>query len=155
LVLQLHRGSIKIASVAQPGILSEIAERIASLSLGRQASSIAIVLPIKAEAYSEVAKLVRRGPPFDPEASGIEEHRVFLTEREAVFVFESAAAGTLERLISDANVLAAAGAWRDLVDGPPRLAELAYSWTRPVDNSISFEPTPGPGDSDGGDLFTP
>jgi hypothetical protein len=49
---------------------------------------------------------------------------------------------------------AAAGEWRQHVDGPPRIAEDAYSWTRsePV-TDVSYLPTPGPGDSDGGDIY--
>jgi hypothetical protein len=47
-----------------------------------------------------------------------------------------------------------AAAWEDLVEGPPRIAEDAYSWIRRhVPDDVSFAPTPGPGDSDGGDLF--
>lgn len=49
-----------------------------------------------------------------------------------------------------------AGAWREYVAGEPRLAEDAYSWTRSdVPEGVSFAPTPGPGDSDGGDLYPP
>jgi hypothetical protein len=40
--------------------------------------------------------------------------------------------------------------------GLERVAEEVRSWVRPhVDEYISFAPTPGPGDSEGGDLFAP
>ena len=77
-----------------------------------------------------------------------------LTESEAVFVFEADSRDAAEKLIGEGRFWSAASAWKDLVAGPPRVAEDAYSWLRPhVPDDVSFEPTPGPGDSDGGDLF--
>jgi hypothetical protein len=154
LVLDLQRGSVKIASVAQPGILSEIAEQIASFTRGRQAT-LAIVVPIKPEAREQAGRLLAEGPPFDPEELGLHRHRIFLTDREAIFVFDTGERPALERLATDESVVAAAAAWHELVDGPPRLGEVVYSWNRPKDDGLVFEPTPGPGDSDGGDLFAP
>jgi len=42
---------------------------------------------------------------------------------------------TLECLIRVGLEWAAAAAWRDIVDGAPRLAEVVYSWERPVQQS--------------------
>ena len=68
-------------------------------------------------------------------------------------MFEADSRDVAERLLS-AGFWSAASAWRDLVEGPPRLADDAYSWVRPhVPDDLSFEPTPGQGDSDGGDVF--
>ena len=40
--------------------------------------------------------------------------------------------------------------------GRQRPAEGAYSWTRPhPPDETFFTPTPGPGDSDGGDVYEP
>jgi polyphosphate glucokinase len=52
-----------------------------------------------------------------------------------------------------ANNNAFVGAFR-LWDGPPGITEDAYSWTRgePMED-VSFLPTPGPGDSEGGDIY--
>jgi len=47
-----------------------------------------------------------------------------------VFLFE-AACGSLERLLTEPGVWEAAGAWREIVAGPPQLAEDAYSWEAP------------------------
>ena len=117
-------------------------------------SRAVLVLPLVEGGQERAAQLLRQGPPFDPEEIGLGRHQVFLTESEAVFLFEAAAPGAAERLLSSSGVWTAAGAWKDLVDGPPRLAEEAYSWVRPRTNdNLSFEPTPGPGDSDGGDVF--
>ena len=80
---------------------------------------------------------------------------MFLTEREAVFVFEADSPDAADELIGERGASGRPpSAWKDLVAGPPRLAEDAYSWVRPhVPEDVSFEPTPGPGDSDGGDVF--
>jgi hypothetical protein len=156
LVIERRAGEpIQVASVVQAGIISELAEHLSSL-LGeeRVMSRAVVVLPLREGANEQAAELLRGGPPFDPEAIGLERHHVFLTEREAVFVFEADSRGVAEKLIGGGRFWSAASAWKDLVEGPPRLAEDAYSWVRPhVPDDVSFEPTPGPGDSDGGDLY--
>ena len=53
---------------------------------------------------------------------------MFLTDQEAVFVFEADDPGAAERLSADGSLWSAAAAWKDLVAGPPRLADDAYSW---------------------------
>jgi hypothetical protein len=156
LVLQRRRGDpIRIAAVGQAGIISELAEHLSSL-LGEEPvmSRAVVVLPLREGASEQAAELLRGGPPFDPNEVGLERHHAFLTDREAVFLFEADSLDAAEKLIGAGRVWSAASAWEDLVDGPPRLAEDAYSWIRPhVPDDLSFEPTPGPGDSDGGDLY--
>jgi len=101
-----------------------------------------------------VAEFLRRGPPFDPDEVGLGRHQVFLTEREAVFLLEAEVPGAADRLLSSSRLWAAAAVWTDLVAGPPRLADNAYSWVRArEDDQLSFESTPGPGYSEGGDVF--
>jgi hypothetical protein len=117
-------------------------------------SRAVLVLPLVEGAKKRVAELLRKGPPFDPEEVGLGRHQVFLTESEAVFLFEATSAEAAERLLSSSGVWTAAAAWKDLVAGPPRLADDAYSWVQAKpDDHLSFEATPGPGDSDGGDVF--
>jgi hypothetical protein len=156
LVLELWFGEpVRIAGVGQAGIISELAEHLSSL-LGeeRVMSRAVVVLPLREGASEQAAKLLRGGPPFDPQEVGLEQHHVFLTEKEAVFVFEADSRDATEKLIGEGRFWSAASAWKDLVAGPPRIAEDAYSWVRPhVPDDVSFEPTPGPGDSDGGDVF--
>lgn len=158
LVIERRRGApIRIAGIVHPGIVSELAERLASLNVTEEgsASRVAIVLPLVAGAAEQVAELLRRGPPFDPDEIGLGRHQVFLTENEAIFLFEADSAEVADRLLSSAGVWTAATAWKDLVAGPPRVADDAYSWVRAQSSAeyLSFEATPGPGDSDGGDLF--
>jgi hypothetical protein len=156
LVIEQRTGTpIRVAGVVQAGIISELAEHLSSL-LGeeRVMSRAVVVLPLREGTSEQAAKLLRGGPPFDPEEVGLERHHVFLTEREAVFVFEADSRDAADRLIGEGHFWSAASAWKDLVEGPPRLAEDAYSWVRPhVPDDLSFESTPGQGDSDGGDLF--
>ena len=117
-------------------------------------SRAVVVVPLQEGASRRAAELLREGPPFDPEDVGLERHHVFLTDQEAVFVFEADDPGAAERLAANGNLWSAAAAWKELVAGPPRLADDAYSWLRPhVPDDVSFAATPGPGDSDGGDLF--
>jgi hypothetical protein len=159
LIIDLRSGShLRIASVAQSGIVSELAEHLAAVHLGEEprVSRVVVVIPLKPGVYDRASSLVRGGPPFDPQEAGLERHHVFLTEHEAVFVFEGSTPEAIERLVQDANVWIAASAWTEIVAGPPRVAEDVYDWVRPEPlENLSYAPTPGPGDSDGGDLFRP
>ena len=117
-------------------------------------SRAVVVLPLRDGASEQAAQLLRGGPPFDPEEVGLARHHVFLTDDEAVFVFEADNLEAAERLLGGETFWNAAAAWKELVAGPPRLAEDAYTWIRPHDSDdISYAATPGPGDSDGGDLY--
>jgi hypothetical protein len=119
-------------------------------------SRMVVVVPIKESAREHVRALVAKGPPFDLPSSGLDAHHVFLTDREAIFVFEAGDRSALERLVSDVDVWVAAEAWEASLAGRPRIAKDAYSWTRSdVPEGVSFAATPGPGDSDGGDIYPP
>ncbi len=151
--------SLRISGVAQPGIISELAESLTALRTGERpyVSRLVIVVPLLPDAGDRARAMLRRGPPFDPHAAeGLERHHVFLTEEEAVFAFEVGAPDAVERLAADPTLWDALAGWNDLVAGPPRMAEDVYSWVRPGNSEeVSFAPTPGPGDSEGGDVFAP
>jgi hypothetical protein len=118
--------------------------------------NLAVVLPIKPGARDRAQDLLRRGPPFDPHEACLERHQAFVTEDEVVFLFEADAQEAVERLADHAALWQAVSGWTALVAGPPRLAEGVYSWVRPhPPDETSFTPTPGPGDSEGGDVFGP
>ncbi|MEK6274479.1 MAG: hypothetical protein AABM30_03990 [Actinomycetota bacterium] len=152
-------GALKIAGVAQPGIISELAENLTALRRTGERpnlSRLVVVVPLQQGARDRARSLLGKGPPFDPAAAGLERHHVFLTDQEAVFVFEADTPGAVERLASDETLWEALKGWSDLVAGPPRLAEDVYSWIRThPSEQVSFAPTPGPGDSEGGDVFAP
>jgi hypothetical protein len=153
---RLHGDPVTIATVAQPSLVGEIAERLAALQLNAAPPRrLALVVPLKPNAYDAVRDLLAKGPPFDPEQiPGLDRHEVFLSRDEAVFVFDSGAEADALSLLAEPNFLRAAITWREHIAGAPRVAEDVYSWKR-IDalEELSFLPTPGPGDSDGGDIF--
>ena len=110
------------------------------------------IVPLRAGAGDDVRRLLDAGPPFDPGRAGIERQEVFLTAGEVVFVLETHDRSALEELLADPKRWGS-GEWQALIAGPPRLGEVAYSWTAP--DGVFFAPTPGPGDSDGGDVYAP
>jgi hypothetical protein len=150
--------------VAQPGIVSELAELLAGLCLDRHEAPcrLLVAVPLKEGMLEQARELIAEGPPFDSEETGLERHRVFLLEDEVLFVFESGqSAKKLEAALARPDLWRGAAAWQDLVAGPPRIAEAVYAWDREApedgrdENSLSFEATPGPGDSEGGELYAP
>lgn len=114
------------------------------------------MLPLKAGTHERAAALLGQRPPFDPEDTALERRQVFLTDREAVFVFEGDMPDALDKLTKGRTFLGEAAAWEELVAGPPRLANEAFSWVRPhPDEYTSSMASPGPGDSEGGDVYAP
>lgn len=137
LVLERSSGSrLHVASLDGLGIVHELADQVAELTAGRarRLSTLVVVVPLRAGTCGQARALLEHGPPFDPGEMPLERHRVFLTEHEAVFLFEGANAGALvNRLVGDPAVWKAAAAWRRCLAGRPRLAEDVYSWdTRKV-----------------------
>ena len=95
-------------------------------------SRVAVVVPLRPDALDTAHRLVGEGPPFDLVDTTLESHCVFLSDREAVFVFQGPdVRAVVEQLIGEANVWAAATVWRGCLDGRPRIAEPAYAWQRP------------------------
>lgn len=113
-----------------PGLLHELADLLSKLcTRDERAERIAIVLPLKADSLETVRALVAAGPPFDPLDKSLSRHEVFLTGREAVFVFSgSDACGSVRQIMSDPGVLRTANRWSEFIDGTPRLAEAVFSW---------------------------
>jgi len=134
LVLAPRTGdTLSIASVAQSGVVAEIAERLSAFQAGEEPGRrrLAVVLPFREDAHAAVRALLAAGPPFDPEAVGLDRHQVFLTDSEAVFIFESdLGAGAPEVLLGKPELWQSAAAWHDYLAGPPQIAEDVCSWTR-------------------------
>lgn len=151
--------AVRITSVDQPGIVAELAQRLAALHFERELSltRVAVIVPLIEGAGDRARALLAAGPPFDPATWELEEHHVFATNSEVVFVFEAYDDGVLERLVRNSTLWASTSEWTEIVAGAPHIAPAVSSWSRPQDEAIgvSFEPTPGPGDSEGGDVFAP
>jgi hypothetical protein len=157
-VIERREGErVIISTVAQPSLIGEIAERLAALQLGaRKNRRIIVVLPLKPDSHEPVRALLRQGPPFDPASiDGLDRHEVYLTAEEAVFVFESAlGADAIAPLLADPKLWEYASSWGQHVAGAPRIAGEAFAWSRTqLDEDVFYLPTPGPGDSEGGDVY--
>jgi hypothetical protein len=140
LVLYRPGGSYVLTStVMEAGVVPELIGHLAELRLLASRRAI-VILPLKEGALEHARELAAKGPPFDPAATGLTRHRLLLTSHEAIFEFESASDGALEALLGQVDLWAAAAAWRDLIAGPPRLAEVAYAWERmePTDVAIGL-----------------
>jgi hypothetical protein len=123
---------LSIGALEGPGVVVEIGYALAELVAERaeQHACAVVVLPIKHGAAERIRKLVADGPPFDPRALGLDRHRVFVTEREAIFFFEGPdVARTAAQLATTPSVWPAAAAWARCLSGPPRVAVEEYSWT--------------------------
>jgi hypothetical protein len=158
LVLERRTGEpISIATVAQPSLLGEIVDQVVAHRIQDVTPRrVALVLPIEPGSHDAVRELLAGGPPFDPdEIPGLERHEVFLTADEVVFTFDADLSDrALDALVAAPELWSAAVAWREHIAGPPRLAESAFSWLRAAEpDELSSLPTPGPGDSDGGDIY--
>ncbi|MET1009681.1 MAG: hypothetical protein ABWY96_06510 [Gaiellaceae bacterium] len=96
-------------------------------------SRLVLVVPLEEGAAVRARELLRDGPPFELETTHLERHEVFLTDREAVFVFETAGeAPALELEAGDPQLRKAAAAWREVMADRPRKAETVFSWERPA-----------------------
>lgn len=117
---------------------------------------LVVVAPLKEGGRARAEKLLEQGPPFELERTRFDRHEVFVTEREVVFFFEGPAGSLLELPGEDPTLWKAAEAWAECLAERPRIARTAFVWRR-VENheGMTFAATPGPGDSEGGELYSP
>jgi hypothetical protein len=94
-------------------------------------SRLVLVVPLREGTAARARELLAEGPPFELETTELERHEVFLTEREAVFVFETTGdAPPLRLQAGNPTLRTAAAAWRECMAGRARKAETAFSWAR-------------------------
>jgi hypothetical protein len=131
IVVERHDAPAVLVRPLGLGLLNELADLLAQLCEQRApVEQMAVVLPLKKGAIETARALVADGPPFDPADAEIEHHELFLTEREAIFVFTGAnACESVRRFAEDTAVWRAADRWAACLAGPPRLAEAAFSYT--------------------------
>jgi len=124
------------------GLLHELADLLAVLVAEHADNSeqVAVIVPLKTGCVEQAKELVAQGPPFDPAALGLKRHQVFITAREAVFVFAGPQVRKkLERATRNPTLWGAGLAWTACIAGRPRLssplealpaddAQPVYSW---------------------------
>lgn len=94
-------------------------------------SRMMIVARLREGAHDEAEKLLREGPPFDPEALGLNRHAAYLTADEVVFVFEAPEVEwILNDLLDDMTLAPAVVRWDKLVEGLPRIAYECFYWSQ-------------------------
>ena len=93
---------------------------------------LVVVVPLREGSRARAEELLADGPPLDLSATRFDRHSVFLSDREAIFVFEREGSGadTLDLPAEDPSLWRAAAAWREVLAGRPRLAKTAFSWER-------------------------
>jgi hypothetical protein len=95
----------------------------------------ALIARLRPGTEEQATRLVEAGPPFDPGERGLARHTVYLSAGEVVFVFEGdEVEWIVEEMVQEpagGAVGAALRAWRELADGPPRIARAVYGWQRP------------------------
>ena len=118
--------------------IAEAAHKLAALhqasAIGdghRKHESLAVVVPLAEGRCDVVREFLDEGPPFDPAAIGLEKHAVYLTEREAIFVFETEqGVEALERILAEPEVWDVVGAWERCACEEPRVATAIFDWRR-------------------------
>jgi hypothetical protein len=134
LILELRSGAaVSVGSVGGTGIVFELGQALAELVGTRRAAAgpAVVVVPIRDGMRRRVLELIRKGPPFDLERSPLTRHAIYVTEREAIFVFEGAAVESFAaQIMRSPAAWRAAVAWERCLAGPPRIADEPYSWTR-------------------------
>ena len=93
---------------------------------------VAIIARLKEGSEQRAAELVAAGPPFDLADTGIVRHSIYISPSEAVFVFEgNGVEWIVDELIDEPfhyELQRALDQWREIVDGPPRVARERYGW---------------------------
>jgi hypothetical protein len=91
--------------------------------------SIAIVVPLSEGLCDVVRDFIDEGPPFDPEKIGLAGHKVFVTDREAIFVFETEeGVKAFERILAEPELWDLISSWEHCISEEPRIATPVYEW---------------------------
>lgn len=91
--------------------------------------SLVVVAHLKPDTYEEACALIKQGPPFNLENSGLTRNAVFCSPREVIFLFEGAdAEGIVERMLNDPVASAQFSTWGRLIEGVPVRAVREFEW---------------------------
>jgi hypothetical protein len=92
---------------------------------------LVVVVPLRPGTRDKARELLGGGPPFDVAKTRFDRHAVYLTDDEAVFVFEAPGESrALDLEAENSELWEAARAWREVTAGRPRLAETTFTWER-------------------------
>lgn len=115
--------------------IAEVSEKLAALHANeahlsdKAHRSIAIVVPLSEGRCDVVREFIEEGPPFEPGQIGIAGHKVFLTDREAIFVFETEeGVKSFERLLAEPELWDVISSWEHCLSEEPRIASAVYEW---------------------------
>lgn len=93
---------------------------------------VAIVARLKEGSGPRAAQLIAGGPPFDLGEIGLAAHTIYLSAGEVVFIFEGhEVEWMVDELIDEPfqhEIRSALDQWREIVDGPPRIAREQFEW---------------------------
>src|ERR1044072_2776495 len=93
---------------------------------------VAIIAHLKEGSEQRAAELVGAGPPFDLTDTGIVRHSIYISAREAVFVFEGhEVEWIVDQLIDEpfrSELPRALEQWGESGDGGPRVARERFGW---------------------------
>jgi len=139
LLLDLAEGQTLAIMPLGMGLMAEMAELLADLTAAAgQLEQIVVVVPLRPGSAERAKELLAAGPPFEPAEFELDEHEVFVGEREAVFVFQGRGVReALQQAAGEPELWRAGLAWRGLLGGRPRMIERAYHWSRPHSTSGS------------------
>ncbi len=112
--------------------ISAVAHELDRLTANPHIHKLAIVLPLDLGKRDVARAYLDEGPPFDLRAAGVDEHEVFLTDEEVIFVFGvPRGPRTLEAILSDEDFWSVISSWERIAAGPPRIARVGYDWREP------------------------
>jgi len=115
--------------------IAEVSDRLATLHANqvhrsdKAHRSLAIVVPLADGRCDVVREFIEEGPPFDPGKIGLESHKVFLTDREVIFVFETEeGVKAFEKILAEPELWDVISSWEHCMSDEPRLASAVYEW---------------------------
>ncbi len=118
--------------------IAEVSEKLAELHVHEAQHSdrghhrcVAVVVPLADGRCDVVRDFLAEGPPFEPAEIGLDSHSVFLTDHEAIFVFETEeGVQAFERILAEPELWDVISAWEHCMSDEPRVARPVYEWSR-------------------------
>lgn len=109
--------------------IAAVAHELDRLEVNPHIHKLALVLPLDHGKRDVARAYLDEGPPFDLQTVGIDEHEVFLTDEEVIFVFGlPRGPQPLQAILSNEDFWSVVSAWEHIAAGPPRIASVAYDW---------------------------